>query len=82
MGDTIFDIKVKEIIANQLGISLEEIFDDCDIADDLGATSLDVVELVSTIEETFGIKISDSDILENKTVGEVCDFVCEKGEIQ
>lgn len=82
MDYTIFDLKVREIISEQLGLSGEEISDEDDIIDTLGATSLDVVELVMALEETFEIKIADSDILENRTVEQVCAYISEKSELK
>ena len=77
----IFELKVKEIIADQLGLEIEEIADDADILDDLGATSLDAVEIAMAIEETFDLAVSDADILENRNVSDVCGFISEvRGE--
>lgn len=73
----IFELKVKEIIAEQLGLEIEEIADDADILDDLGATSLDAVEIAMAVEETFDLTVSDADILENRNVSDVCDFISE-----
>lgn len=75
---TIFELKVKEIIAEQLGLDIEEIADDADILDDLGATSLDAVEIAMAIEETFDLTVSDADILENRNISDVCDFISRK----
>ncbi|MBQ4055392.1 MAG: acyl carrier protein [Clostridia bacterium] len=54
-----FETKLKEIIANQLSVSIEDIHDDDDIMDDLMADSLDIVEMVMEVEDTFNIQISD-----------------------
>lgn len=70
-----FENKLKEIIANQLGISIEDINDDDDILDDLMADSLDVVEMVMEVEETFGIQVSDEQLIENRRVGEICEML-------
>ena len=53
--------KVKEIIAKQLGVDLSEVTDDASFIDDLGADSLDTVELVMAFEEQFGVEIPDED---------------------
>jgi len=53
--------KVKNIIADQLGVYLKEVIDDASFTDDLGADSLDIVELVMAFEEEFGIEIPDDD---------------------
>ena len=66
-----FETKVREIIAAHVGKSVEELHDDDDIVDDLGASSLDVVEMVVDIEDTFGIKVEDARIIECRHVGEV-----------
>lgn len=67
--------KLKEIIANQFGIDTDEISEDTDIVADLGADSLDVVEMMMALEEEYGITIEDEKIAELKTVGDVVDLV-------
>ena len=67
--------KLKEIIANQFGIDTDELSEDTDIVADLGADSLDVVEMMMALEEEFGITIEDEKIAELKTVGDVVDCV-------
>lgn len=67
--------KLKEIIANQFGIDMDELSEDTDIVADLGADSLDVVEMMMALEEEFGITIEDEKIAELKTVGDVVDCV-------
>lgn len=67
--------KLKEIIANQFGIDTDVISEDTDIVADLGADSLDVVEMMMALEEEFGITIEDEKIAELKTVGDVVDTV-------
>jgi acyl carrier protein len=51
--------RVKEIIADQLGVKEEDVIDDASFVDDLGADSLDTVELVMALEEEFGVEIPD-----------------------
>jgi len=70
-----FASKVREIIARRLGLEPEDLNDDDDLLDDLGASSLDAVEIVCEIEDVFGISATDSQIIENRTVGEICDAV-------
>ena len=53
--------KVREIIAKQLGVNASEVTDDASFVDDLGADSLDTVELVMAFEEEFGVEIPDED---------------------
>ena len=67
--------KLKEIIANQFGIDTDVISEETDIVADLGADSLDVVEMMMALEEEFGITIEDEKIAELKTVGDVVDCV-------
>lgn len=67
--------KLKEIIANQFGIDTDELSEDTDIVADLGADSLDVVEMMMALEEEFGITIEDEKIAEMKTIGDVVDCV-------
>lgn len=70
-----FETKLKEIIANQLGVSIEDINDDDDIMDDLMADSLDIVEMVMEVEDTFGIQVSDEQLIENRRVGDICEML-------
>lgn len=67
--------KVKKIIAEQLCISVEKVLDDADITKDLGADSLDVVELLMAFEEEFGVSISDEDAVKIKTVNDVVAYI-------
>lgn len=67
--------KLKEIIVNQFGIDMDELSEDTDIVADLGADSLDVVEMMMALEEEFGITIEDEKIAELKTIGDVVDCV-------
>jgi acyl carrier protein len=67
--------KIKEIIAEKLDISLEQVTDEAKFIDDLGADSLDVVELIMTLEDEFGIEISDEDAEKLVTVRAAIDFM-------
>ena len=67
--------KIKKIIADQLCISVEKVTDDADITKDLGADSLDVVELLMAFEEEFGVSISDEDASKIKSVNDVGAYV-------
>ncbi|NIO17311.1 MAG: acyl carrier protein [Deltaproteobacteria bacterium] len=67
--------KVKEIIANQLGKELSEIPLESSFMDDLGADSLDVVELVMAMEEEFKIEIPDEDAEKIKTVKDAVEYI-------
>ncbi len=70
--------KVKSIIAEQLGAKAEEVTDTASFVDDLGADSLDTVELVMALEEEFGIEIPDEDAEKITSVGEAVRYVEEK----
>lgn len=67
--------KVKEIIANQLGKEVAEIPLESSFMEDLGADSLDVVELVMAMEEEFKIEIPDEDAENIKTVKDAVDYI-------
>jgi acyl carrier protein len=67
--------KLKEILAAQFGIDEDEITENTDIAGDLGADSLDVVEMIMTLEDEFAVTISDETVGELKTVGDVVRFI-------
>ncbi len=69
--------KVRKIIAEQLGVDADQITEQTDIIEDLGADSLDVVELVMSLEEEFEIVIADESIQEFHTVGDVVAFLEE-----
>lgn len=70
--------KVKSIIAEQLGVKSEEVVLEASFVDDLGADSLDTVELVMALEEEFGIEIPDEDAEKITTVGEAVKYIEEK----
>ena len=70
--------KVKSIIAEQLGVKQEEVTPDASFIDDLGADSLDTVELVMALEEEFGIEIPDEDAEKITNVSDVIKYIEEK----
>ena len=70
--------EVKAIIAEQLGVKTEEVTDSASFVDDLGADSLDTVELVMALEEKFGVEIPDQDAEKMSTVGEAIKYLEEK----
>lgn len=72
------DEKVKKIIAEQLGLSEDEVNLESSFVDDLGADSLDTVELVMAFEEEFGIEIPDEDAEKIATVQNAIDYIKEK----
>ena len=67
--------KVKKIIAEKLGVDLEEVVPEAAFVDDLGADSLDLVELIMSMEEEFDIEISDEDAEELLTVKDAIDYI-------
>ena len=67
--------KVKKIIVEQLGVDEKEVTEDAHFIDDLGADSLDTVELVMALEEEFGIEISDEDAEKIQKVGDVLRYI-------
>jgi len=67
--------KVKHIIVEQLGVDEEEVKPEASFVDDLGADSLDVVELVMALEEEFGMEISDEDAEKLRTVKEAIEYI-------
>ena len=70
--------RVKKIVAEQLGVKGEEVTNDASFVDDLGADSLDTVELVMAFEEEFGAEIPDEDAEKLQTVGDAIKYVEEK----
>ncbi len=71
--------KVKDIIVEQLGVNAEQVTPEASFIDDLGADSLDTVELVMAFEEEFGAEIPDEDAEKLTTVGAVIGYLKEKG---
>jgi len=70
--------KVKEIIIEQLDITEGECVPDAAFIDDLGADSLDIVELIMAMEDHFGLEISDDDLAKIRTVKDISDYIQEK----
>ena len=70
--------RVKKIVAEQLGVNEAEVKIDSSFVDDLGADSLDTVELVMALEEEFEIEIPDEDAEKILTVGKALDYIKEK----
>ena len=67
--------KVKKIIAEKLSVDLEEVVPEASFVDDLGADSLDLVELIMSMEEEFDVEISDEDAEKITTVKDAIDYV-------
>ena len=71
--------KVKDIIINELGVEADKVTNEASFVEDLGADSLDTVELVMAFEEEFGIEIPDEDAEQLQTVGDAVKYLQEKG---
>ena len=67
--------KIKELLATQLDANADNITMDTRIADDLNADSLDVVEMLMSVEDEFSVQIPDEDIESLKTVGDVVEYI-------
>lgn len=67
--------KVRSVIVDQLGVEEDVVSDDASFIDDLGADSLDIVELVMALEEEFGISIPDEEAESIKTVGDAVSYI-------
>lgn len=72
--------RVKKIIVDQLGVEADEVNENASFVDDLGADSLDVVELVMAFEEEFDLEIPDEDAEKISTVGDAIQYIKEKTE--
>jgi acyl carrier protein len=70
--------KVKKIIAEKLSVDISEVKPEASFVDDLGADSLDLVELIMSMEEEFGVDISDEDAEKILTVKDAMDYVAKK----
>ena len=75
----VFD-KMREIIVEQLDVDEDKVTTDASITEDLGADSLDVVDLVMNIEESFDLEIPDEEVENIKTVGDIVKFIEAKTE--
>ena len=67
--------KVQEALASQFETDAANITRDTNIVDDLGADSLDLVELIMTLEEEYGIVVTDEEVYKCKTAGEIADYI-------
>jgi acyl carrier protein len=78
MSEKSISEKVKDIIVEQLGVNPEQVTEAASFIEDLGADSLDTVELVMAFEEEFGIEVPDEDAEKLQTVGDVVKYVEDK----
>lgn len=74
---TVFE-RLKDIIVDRLRVPLSKITEDANFLEDLGADSLDVIELIMAIEDTFGIEVPDEDIEKVITVGDAVRYIKKK----
>jgi acyl carrier protein len=72
--DVSFD-RIKEIIVDQMGVDPDKVTEDASFIEDLGADSLDIVELIMTFEEEFDMEMSDEDAEKITTVGDVIKYI-------
>ena len=75
--EEIFD-KLKELVVDQLGVEEDEVTMEATMQDDLGADSLDLVDLVMSVEEEFGVKVADEDLENIKTVGDIVNYIDDR----
>jgi acyl carrier protein len=69
--------RVKDIIVEQLGVNADQVTPDAKFIDDLGADSLDIVELIMALEEEFGIEVPDNEAEKLQSVGDVVKYIEE-----
>ena len=74
--------KVKQIIVEQLGVDESQVDMNASFVDDLGADSLDIVELVMAFEEEFSVEVPDEDAEKLQTVGDVINYIKERAKTQ
>ncbi len=70
--------KVREVVADKLSISEDQVTESASFVEDLGADSLDTVELVMALEETFGLSIPDDEAEKISTVGKAVDYIASR----
>ena len=78
MSEKPIEQKVKDIIVEQLSVNAEQVTTEAKFIEDLGADSLDIVELVMAFEEEFGVEVPDSDAEKLLTVGDVVKYIEDK----
>jgi acyl carrier protein len=80
MAEKTIEEKVKDIIVEQLGVNPEQVTTEAKFIEDLGADSLDTVELVMAFEEEFSVEVPDEDAEKLQSVGDVVTYIKEKTE--
>ena len=78
MSEKNTDQKIKDIIVEQLSVNAEQVTTEAKFIEDLGADSLDIVELVMAFEEEFGVEVPDSDAEKLLSVGDVVKYIEDK----
>lgn len=78
MNEKTTDQKIKDIIVEQLSVNAEQVTPEAKFIEDLGADSLDIVELVMAFEEEFGVEVPDSDAEKLLSVGDVVKYIEDK----
>lgn len=78
MSEKPTDQKIKDIIVEQLSVNAEQVTTEAKFIEDLGADSLDIVELVMAFEEEFGVEVPDADAEKLLTVGDVIKYIEDK----
>ena len=82
MADKSIEEKVKDIIVEQLGVNPEQVTPQASFIEDLGADSLDIVELVMAFEEEFSVEVPDEDAEKLQTVGDVIKYIQERAKAE
>jgi len=72
--------KIRRMISEKLGIGIDEVREDASIIEDLGADSLDLVDIIMYIEDTFGIRVEDEELEKIRTLGDIVDNIAKKLE--
>lgn len=72
--------RILELIAEQFGLNTDELSDDIDLRNDLNADSIDLVELVMSLEDEFGIEVNDEDLKNINTIGDIVEYAGELEE--
>ncbi len=80
MSEKSIEEKVKDIIVEQLGVNPEQVTSTASFIEDLGADSLDTVELVMAFEEEFGVEVPDEDAEKLQSVGDVIKYIEERSQ--
>ena len=76
--DATLQDRLRQLVSSQLGVEPDEVVEEARILDDLGADSLDVVELVMALEEAFDIVVPDEDVEGMETIGDVESYLAER----